>query len=63
MNELNEFMDNLESALIATIQTFKEGMTEEGARNVLAKVGTRITFGKETFDAVYKKEINDQVKK
>ena len=53
----DEILDALEAVLISTIKPIlvKAGMTvtDEKARNILGKVGTRITFGKEGYKKTF----------
>lgn len=60
--EITEILDLLESILVKyTLQLMKDAdlankleihLTEEMARNLVGKIGSRITFGKEVVDSI-----------
>ena len=56
--DTSEILDALEEALISSLLKAKiPGLdTKEKARNTIGRVGARITFGKEVFDAVIKSD-------
>jgi hypothetical protein len=59
-DEFNEVLDALESMCISTIKSVTPNLSDEGVRNILAKIGIRIAYGKEMFKDVFTKESKNE---
>jgi hypothetical protein len=59
-DEFNEVLDALESMCISTIKSVTPNLSDESARNILAKIGIRIAYGKEMFEDVFTKESKNE---
>lgn len=55
-DEINEVLDAIESMCISTIKSVNPNLSDEGVRNILAKIGIRIAYGKEMLKDVFTKE-------
>jgi hypothetical protein len=59
-DEFNEVLDALESMCISTIKSVTPNLSDESVRNILAKIGIRIAYGKEMFEDVFTKESKNE---
>jgi hypothetical protein len=59
-DEFNEVLDALESMCISTIKSVNPNLSDESARNILAKIGIRIAYGKEMLKDVFTKESKNE---
>jgi hypothetical protein len=59
-DEFNEVLDALESMCISTIKSVTPNLSDESARNILAKIGIRIAYGKEMLKDVFTKESKNE---
>jgi hypothetical protein len=59
-DEFNEVLDALESMCISTIKSVNPNLSDESVRNILAKIGIRIAYGKEMLNDVFTKESKNE---
>lgn len=59
-DEFNEVLDALELMCISTIKSVNPNLSDESVRNILAKIGIRIAYGKEMLKDVFTKESKNE---